>query len=268
MKLARLLHRDPAAPTLRDRAAALREGLSRREAVLGVAVVTAPLPAVAAPVAGDHPDAALIALGQRWVEAYRVERAAAARWEAIPNASDLIATPDAVAFHPGDDALGIGRLATFLQDGRLWYCVGDRDCNPRYAHASALREPRRRRVTRPVRPEDNLPADAISVTTGEPWPEAQARADAIVAAWDWRTAEVARQNAASGHDEAEAAWNACDTALDAIEQEISAAKAHTLAGLTIKARLAQSLDDRHHRVSDDLLFEIVRGLVALNTPSA
>lgn len=267
MKLARLLRRDPAAPTLRERAAALREGLSRREAVLGAAIAAAPLPAMAAAVAEDHPDAALIALWQRWEDARRVERAALSRWDAIPNARDLIDYPAALFVQPGDDVLGIASLASEAHDGRLWYCIGNPGGST-YYRAAALREPRRRNRIRPPVPEDNLPADAWGVVSVEPWPEAQARADAIVAAWDWFETETARLNVSSGHDEAEAAWSVCDAALDAIEHEIAATEARTVAGVTIKARLAQSLDERGHRVSNDLLFEIVRGLVAFDAPTA
>lgn len=266
MKLARLLRRDPAAPTLRERAAALREGLSRREAVLGAAVVAAaPIPARAAGTVEAHPDAALIALGQRWAEAYRIERAAAAIWNAYGDVQEIVPPPEAVYVRDGDDALGIARLAGKDRNGRLWYYVGLPGST---AHAGVLREPRRRNRVRPPVPEDNLPADAWGVISGEPWPEAQARADEIVGAWDGWRAAMARHNVVSGHDAAEADWTAKDDVLSGLEDEISVTKAHTLAGLTIKARLAQSLDDRHHRISDDLLFEIIRGLVALDTATA
>jgi len=254
------------APSLRDRADTLRASLSRRDVTLGAAVVAAvPLPVMAAPVAADHPDAELIALWQRWEEARRIERAALARWDTIPNARDLIDTPEALSVQPDDDALGIANLADVTHDGRLWYCVG----NPGSRHrASVLREPRRRNRIRPPVPSDNLPTNAWAVVSGEPWPEAQARADAIVAAWDWYEAETARLNEASGHDAAEREWQACDGELGIAEDDIMNTQARNLAGLTIKARIAHEQDARGDRVSTDLLFEIVRGLVALDTPTA
>lgn len=100
---------------------------------------------------------------------------------------------------------------------------------------------------------------------GEPWPEAQARADEIVAAWDAREAEIARRNEVSGFDAAKEAWEARDAALDIIEDEIAAAEAHTVTGLTIKARLAASWDERGYRATDTLTTGIIAGLIALDT---
>lgn len=84
MKLSNLLRRDPAAPSLRERAAALRDRLTTREpdtarrAMLGGALAAAvPLPAMAASVpplsTSPHPDAELLALGEKWLQA-RVAR--------------------------------------------------------------------------------------------------------------------------------------------------------------------------------------------------
>lgn len=264
MKITRLLRRDPAAPTLRERAAALREGLSRREAVLGAAVVAAPLSAITGP-AEAHPDAALISLWQRWKEAHRAVEAAAARWDAIEDAEGTMALPGALFVHDLDAALGIASFACRRSDGRMWYCVGEPGM---VRDAAALRKPRQREFRRPVRPEDNLPAYAWVVVGSEPWPEAQARADQIVKAWDGWKAEIARQNRASGYDAAKVAWNDHDNILEAIGSEIAAAEARTITGLAIQGRVALYWDEGGFGDADALAAKIVRGLVSLDTPAA
>lgn len=270
MKLARLLRRDPAAPTLRERAAALREGLSRREAVIGTAatITVAPLPVVAASTGEAHRDAELIALWQKREAANREWLSASDRLEAARDAHHSVEWPEALAVQLGDDDLGLARLANHEREGRKWYWVGDLNADPHLTPASKLRQPRLLTVTRPVCPEDNLPADAQRVVSSKPWPDAQARADEIVAAWDARQAEAARQNAINGYDAAVAHEHACEAALYDIESEIVAAEAHTVAGLAIKARLVNVELERGFGPSDDLLRSITATLITLGAPVA
>ncbi|MCJ2141567.1 hypothetical protein [Methylobacterium sp. E-066] len=81
--LKNLIRRDPAA-SLRERAIELRGTLSRRTIVAGSLAVAAPLPAISAPIvatpAQPHPDAALVALGERWLRAHDAQERAREEW--------------------------------------------------------------------------------------------------------------------------------------------------------------------------------------------
>lgn len=84
MSLKNLIRRDAECPSLRERAAELRGSLSRRTVVAGSLAVAAPLPAISAPIvatpAQPHPDAALVALGERWLRAHDAEVRAREEW--------------------------------------------------------------------------------------------------------------------------------------------------------------------------------------------
>ncbi|MCJ2124074.1 hypothetical protein [Methylobacterium sp. J-077] len=80
----KLIRRDAERPSLRERAAELRGTLSRRTVVAGSLAVAAPLPAISAPIvatpAQPHPDAALVALGERWLQARAAQDEAMEAW--------------------------------------------------------------------------------------------------------------------------------------------------------------------------------------------
>jgi hypothetical protein len=86
LSLKNLIRRDPESPSLRDRAATLRDSLSRRTVIAGTVAAAVPLPAIAAPVvmapAQRHPDADLLALGERWLQARSAQDDAMEAWEA------------------------------------------------------------------------------------------------------------------------------------------------------------------------------------------
>ncbi|MCJ2048780.1 hypothetical protein, partial [Methylobacterium sp. J-070] len=81
--LKNLIRRDPSA-SLRERAADLRASLSRRTVVVGSVAAAVPLPAIAAPLtaapAQPHPDAELVALGERWLRARDAQAEAMEAW--------------------------------------------------------------------------------------------------------------------------------------------------------------------------------------------
>ena len=104
--LQKLIRRDPAA-SLRERATELRGSLSRRTVVAGTVAAAVPLPALAAPIASapiqPHPDAELLALAERCLEAREAEEAAREAWGVASNQvyaivvtcpSELFATRD------------------------------------------------------------------------------------------------------------------------------------------------------------------------------
>ncbi|MCJ2142390.1 hypothetical protein, partial [Methylobacterium sp. E-066] len=81
--LQKLIRHDPST-SLRERAAELRGTLSRRTVVAGSLAVAAPLPAISAPIvatpAQPHPDAELVALGERWLRANDAQERAREEW--------------------------------------------------------------------------------------------------------------------------------------------------------------------------------------------
>ena len=82
--LKNLIRPDAERPSLRERAADLRASLSRRTVVVGSVAAAVPLPAIAAPVvaapAQPHPDAELVALGERWLQARAAQDEAMEAW--------------------------------------------------------------------------------------------------------------------------------------------------------------------------------------------
>ncbi len=85
-----------------------------------------------------------------------------------------------------------------------------------------------------------LPRDALEIQRLEPWPEAQARANEIISAWDQYHADVERAHEESGVEAAEQAENKAMDEMDDIRDRIARTRAHTLKGLLIKARMAES----------------------------
>ncbi|SFM61515.1 hypothetical protein [Methylobacterium pseudosasicola] len=82
--LKNLIRRDAERPSLRERAADLRASLSRRTVVAGSIAAAVPLPAIAAPAVSapalPHPDAELVALGERWLRARAAQDEAMEAW--------------------------------------------------------------------------------------------------------------------------------------------------------------------------------------------
>ena len=93
-----------------------------------------------------------------------------------------------------------------------------------------------RDVRRPVRPEDKLPADAQFVVGQEPWPEAQARADGIVAAWEAWHAEINAVYAAHGLPGLEETADKAGDATAALAERLAAIPARTAEGFRLKLR--------------------------------
>ncbi|MCJ2085847.1 hypothetical protein MKK88_07555 [Methylobacterium sp. E-005] len=79
------------------------------------------------------------------------------------------------------------------------------------------------------------------VTRLRPDPRAQARADAIVAAWDQWQGQIGEVRAALNLDALEAAYDATKATRDAVLQRVREATARGLAGLAIKARIAANM---------------------------
>jgi hypothetical protein len=106
--------------------------------------------------------------------------------------------------------------------------------------------PRTRRVERkPERSENGREwKDHERIVSSEPWPEAQARADEIVAASKRLTAEKRRRRDVSGFTEATAACDAARERHYASMERIAAVRAKTPRGAALKAAvIAGSYED-------------------------
>lgn len=178
-------------------------------------------------------DSELIALANRH-EALEAEYLAASRHAAALEGIGKPTIPEACLVRLGDQELGLAGYAHGIE-GRRWYAVESADAERRYL---------RRRFWCF---EERIATEANSVPAGDtiarrvPWPEAQARADEIVAAWDQWQADIAAAHRTSGYAEAiECATHLGDEVF-ALEHRIRALTPRTLAGLAALAKFAQRL---------------------------
>ncbi|MCJ2068481.1 hypothetical protein MKK75_06615, partial [Methylobacterium sp. J-030] len=119
--LKNLIRRDPAT-SLRERADEIRGSLSRRTVVAGSVAAAVPLPALAAPIAvvpiHPRPDADLLTLAERWLQARTVQDEAMEAWGvAHRQVYAVIKTCPPELFANRDDRVSIGagwRFPTLL----------------------------------------------------------------------------------------------------------------------------------------------------------
>lgn len=206
---------------------------TRRGALMGVAGLSAGLSFLAAPaLAAAGPDANLLALKARWdavdAEAVKITEAAAQ----LHDSTVLPARPAALTVRPGDRDLGIDRYANWRGAPTGWY---------RVEHRTSKTQGLRRRF---YRDECRIAAAEDAAPTGEeiwrrvPWPEAQARADEIVAAHDNWLAEIEAAYEASGYNAAHRRLDVVLGQQGALERELQATVPRTLAGLAALADFA------------------------------
>ncbi len=96
-----------------------------------------------------------------------------------------------------------------------------------------------------------------------PWPEAQARADEIVAAYDAWSNERNRIEAESGLVAAREAECRLGEALSDIEAAIEGTTARTLKGLLVKARIAHRDLTAGSEINEALHETLIRDLLAM-----
>lgn len=119
----------------------------------------------------------------------------------------------------------------------------------------------------------------IAWSIKEPWPEAQARADEIIAAWDAWNAERIRRNEFSGLAAAETAEAEAYHAYKQAGQAVATTRATTMAGAMLKLAVVMSLYESGSEIEDEvddpsngvtfdyrLALSIVRDLNALSRP--
>lgn len=233
-----------------------------RRAILGALatapVVSVPVLAALPAAAGEpHPDAALLALGARFEAAETAYRAACRRAEEIEAAIVLPEKPAAIYVAEGDRALRLENYATERDDGRFWYIVP-----PAHAERQGLRRAHFRNRERPAIPADRLPAHS-TVVERVPWPEAQARADEIVSAYEAWVAERDRIDVESGLEAANRASDALGEELSDIEAAIEDATARTLDGLRVKARMARRDLGQGFQINEALYESLIRDLLTM-----
>ncbi|MBM0206897.1 hypothetical protein JNW90_30760 [Micromonospora sp. STR1s_5] len=113
---------------------------------------------------------------------------------------------------------------------------------------------------RPVTLEDGFTeAEVVSGNnfivrhTREPWPEAQARADEIVTAWDAWNAEVRRRRHASGRTAADEAHDQAMRAYQDARTALMLTPARTISGVMAKAAVVMSMyEDSEEDFEDEM----------------
>lgn len=212
-------------------------------------------------LAGEpHPDAELLDLWRRRGLAEEAADQSGKRLDALSDATPFPKPPEALFVQVGDEAFGFLGVASPHGSGRLWYSIQAPGAGGR---AGRLRGRQTRIVYEPFPAGPALPGVDEVIGRRVPWPEAQARADAIVAAWDGWKAELDRIYAASGAEAANAEWEALDDARAELDGAIRDTTARTLDGLRVKAQLAQL--DLDEGVQPDAILHagLVRDILAM-----
>ncbi|TXN52401.1 hypothetical protein [Methylobacterium sp. WL2] len=184
-------------------------------------------------LANENPagDALLLQLGRQFEAARKREIAACEACNAAQREADrhMPDRPAALLFRSSDHPLRLGKFLTHPDDLEGTEVTAD-------DVAWMKRKPYVREVRRPVRPEDNLPADAHTVVESHPWPEAQERADEIVTAWDRWCAAKATISMQYLPPELDDAANDAGDAGVTLAERIAALPAHTAEGFRVKLR--------------------------------
>lgn len=231
---------------------------SRRGFLCGVAAL-----ALIAPPASAielSPDAELLDLWRRRGRALEAAKAAGHRHDQISDATQYPEPPEAVFVQEGDREFGFTKLADHEGQERPWYVVGPPRARQK---AGQLRRPQTHFVDEPFPEGHRLHGTGDVLARRVPWPEAQARADAIVAAYDGWVAEQERIYVASGIEAANAEWEELDDARAEIDGMIRDAAARTLDGVRIKAQLIQLDLDEGTTPEPALIASLVRDLLAM-----
>ncbi|QEE37587.1 MULTISPECIES: hypothetical protein [unclassified Methylobacterium] len=208
-------------------------------------------------------DAELIRLGRQFEAARKREIAACEACNAAQDEADrhMPERPAALLFRASDHLQRLGKYLTHPD-----HLEGNEVTSEDIAWMK--RKPYVREVRRPVRSEDNLPADARTVVDTFPWPEAQERADEIVTAWEAWHAERLRIHGEYVTEALDDAANEAGEAAAALAQRIADLPARTAAGFRVKLRaLAHyrpdlmrkglpDLPDPEHMLSDSLRRDI------------
>lgn len=233
---------------------------SRRGFLYGVAALT--LSTQAASAIEPNSDAELLDLWHRRGRALEAAKAAGDRHDALSDATKFPEPPEAVFVQEGDRELGLAKLADHEGQERPRYVVGSPGARLR---AGQLRRPQTHYVDEPFPEGHQLHGTGDVLARRVPWPEAQARADAIVAAYDGWVAEQERIYVASGIEAANAEWEDLDDARAEIDGAIRDATARTLDGVRIKAQLVQLDLDEGTTPETALIAGLVRDLLAMGS---
>lgn len=227
---------------------ATQSHITRRSILAGFgASIPAAAVAGVSPNLGAPLDEDLLALGRRWeaaAAAYIAHldafNAAEARYLASKPAK-----PEALKRMPSDRDL---RLSSPISSDDGFF-TGE--------HVRSFRSKRRMKsveyaITEAERIRLNYPTDAHILVRSEPWPEAQARADEIVTAWDEWQAGIARARQESGLETAEEENTRLHRAEADLREEITRKPARTIEGIMLKARVYAWLLDGEGQIENEL----------------
>lgn len=235
--------------------------------IAGTGLAAVPLVARAEPSA----DASLLAMGREWADLFFNE---------LP--ARIKANDEALTRFKSMESVFPAALIKTERDAELSLCGPFNVCQE-YDLEFIERfqsKPRVRPVHRKPRPgEGGREWGAHDlIVEREPWPEAQARADEIVATWKKYLADDAAACDASGYSAADDAHWDTVSRMTRLEARIAQTTATTLDGLLVKARVAAAAVDtvggvsaeidamigRRDAPSDYLALSVVRDLIAMN----
>ncbi|WP_404286472.1 hypothetical protein ACD578_15920 [Microvirga sp. RSM25] len=206
--------------------------LSRRSILSGSLAALVASPALASGARLTSDDNALLALGREWWAAWgrvaeldgRVEEAESHFWSIHPQ------MPQELTVQPHDFALDMPRGENHWRQSA--------DASQQIYNQAAIARLRAKACTR--QDWSRVVGDSeTGVLPGQkPFPEAQARADEIVSAWDAYQASIADARERSGLTAAEQALTENNGSLHNLEERIATTRATTREGKLLKARMA------------------------------
>jgi hypothetical protein len=243
-----------------------------RRAALATLASAAALAVTAAPVAAQaaHADQELLDLAPKYDAALQVENAAYEPLMALSDACQAARPPmpDALRHRVWDHSMWLFPISPLTRrisdlDNGDFYCVEEVD--------QLRAKPRTKRVAK-VKECSKGVLTEVGPMMDVPHPEAQARADEIIAAWDEHRAACQAVTASFGFDDAEQAFYQLARTRVAIGDRIVALRATTIGGLRVRAKIVahmfseDDLEPEDEQSTDEkMMWAIVRDLVRIET---
>lgn len=253
--------------------------ITRRSALSALACAGAMAATIPPVAAGEgHPDQHLLDLGRQYAAALQVEDTAYEVWQAACDAYDRARpTPPEAMRHrlldhhdfqfpmsPSTSRISDDRNASFYTEDEVER-LRDGPRTKRVAHFIELATGVLTEASKGASFSEDTHAKFLRTV---PDPEAQARANEIIAAWDAHSAACEAVAVSVGCDDREAAYRAAVDARQAIGDAIAAGRASTVEGLLVRARIVSDIygDDpllEGQTIDEKMAWAIVRDLIAM-----
>lgn len=223
--------------------------ITTRRAFIGGAAAIVPAAAMPISTAQALSGTPIAGLFQEWLEADAAEQAACDRNDAACERYNEIKpiAPESLTFTK--------------EDVQLKICVqGDIGSEAVANDVQRLRQhPRKQMIYVPATPADNLPEGAHTVGRLHPWPEAQARADEIIRAFDEHQAADAAARELSGFRATSEAYKSAIEALTSVRAKIVREPATCLPDLLLKAEVVVHCVGGIEEIERDIDHDLSRG---------